>query len=654
MSYRQVLCAALWLFAVSLLFVTVADHIPRRSAEGPDQPRLAAPSASQPPAGRPETPGTLGPTSTPAPATTPARSPTPRPATGTLTPGSANPATTTTVGQLGLTAAYRTISVYAGFSGDANANNSAVLEYRRVGQAGWIRGMDLTPDRRTQVYGANASYPNPFAFQWRGAILMAEPNTDYEVRVTFADPDGVSGPNPLYGRIRTRNEDPPALGAAYYVDGASGSDSNPGSLIAPLKTIARALSLARPGDKIYVRAGNYPPFEVSTSGTADNFVVISAYPGERPRVSAAQGSGVLISIKASYVRVSGFELVGGRWGVLVGGNAHDVIIENNLIYGQQAADQEGVPVQIGDTFSTQNPVANVTVRGNEIRADTLPEPETDLILVKAASGGHAIYRNRVVFYYPGGNVHGTDCIGGLPNFAPHGGYFKDTDVYENYCEGATDEGIEIDGGNANIRVWANTIVGANIGFSITPVYYGPVYVFRNVVYNLRDHWVGSCGLVKDGESGAGAVYFYHNTFYSVDGQGCKGYAKGFVKYGGDDAQANVVIKNNIIWVWSRLYETGSKFADYNLNYVEPGSKDKVAEYNGVNYWSWDAFRTGTGLERNGLWGKPVFVNPAGGDFRLAAGSLGIDRGQVIAGFNDPASPWPFKGSAPDLGAFESG
>jgi hypothetical protein len=635
-SYHVVLTAFLRVFALGFLVITVADQRPR------DRP---SPPAQTPQA---NVAGSPAPTATPAPRLTPTPAP-----SATARVESSGPRETS-AGGLALTATYRSISVYAGFSGDGNQNNRAILEYRKVGQTAWIRGMDLTVDRRAQVYGANASYPNPFAFQWRGSVLMAEPNTDYEVRVTFSDPDGVLGPNPLLGRIKTRNEDPPASGQSYYVDANSGSDLNPGSLTQPFKTITKALSLVRPGDKVYVRAGIYPPFEVNVSGAPDNFLVLSAYPGERPKISAPQGAGVLVSIKASYLRLSGFELSGGRWGVLVGGSARDVIIENNLIYGQQASDQEGVAVQIGDTFSTQNPVANITVRGNEIRADTLPEPETDVILVKAASGGHAIYRNRIVFYYPGGNVHGTDCIGGLPNFAPHGGYFKDTDVYENYCQGATDEGIEIDGGNANIRVWANTVVGANIGFSITPVYYGPVYVFRNLVYALKDHWVGSCGLVKDGESGSGAVYFYHNTFYSVDGQACKGYAKGFVKYGGDDAQANVVIKNNIIWTWSRLYETGSKFADFNLNYVEPASQDKVAEYNGVNYWSWEAFRSGTGLEAHGVWGKPFFVNPQAADFRLAPGSPGIDQGEIIPGFNDQASAWPFKGQAPDLGAFESG
>ena len=87
-------------------------------------------------------------------------------------------------------------------------------------------------------------------------------------------------------------------------------------------------------------------------------------------------------------------------------------------------------------------------------------------------------------------------------------------------------------------------------------------------------------------------------------------------------------------------------------HVEPASGDKTAEWGGTNYFGFDAFRNGTGQERNGRWGVPTYVNRAGGDMHLAAGSAGIDGGVVIPGFNDAASPWPFTGAAPDAGAFE--
>jgi hypothetical protein len=580
---------------------------------------------------------------TPTPTSVPTPTSAPTPTSGPIQTGH------TQAGALELASTYQSVSVYASFAGD-DGDNRATLEYRRAGASSWTPGMDMTVDRRASVPGANGSYSNPFRNQWRASALMLQADTEYEVRVTFADPDGVAGVNPVVGTVRTRDETPPSTGATYHV-AAGGADVNPGTEAAPFRTLQKAADTARAGDTVLVGAGTYAPVRLSRSGTAANWIHVRNAAGARPVVSATGGT--LVAISGSFVRFSGFELAGGQWGVHVLTPAHDVIVEGNVIRGQRASDQEGVAVEIGDTFSEQNTVANVTVQDNDIRADTLPEPETNVILTKATAGGHVIRRNKISFAYAGSsNVHGTDCIGGLPNFAPHGGFFKDTDVSDNVCDGATDEGIELDGGNANVRVWGNTIRKTNIGFSVTPVFYGPVYVFRNVVSDLQDHWIGSCVGVKDGESGTGAVFFYHNTFHSPAGGGCKNTVKGFAKYGGDGAQGNVTAMNNVLHFWGRLHETGSKTFDHNLSFVEPASGDKTSEWNGRNYFSFSAFRTGARQEAHGHYGKATFVDAAGGDYHLAAGSAGVDGGAVLPGFNDAASPWPFTGAAPDIGAFE--
>jgi hypothetical protein len=571
---------------------------------------------------------------------TPTRTPTPQ--TGPVQAGH------TQVEALQLASTYQSVSVYANFAND-DGDNRATLEYRPAGASAWTRGMDMTVDRRANVTG-NGTFANPFRDQWRASLLMLSPGTTYEVRVTFSDPDGVAGTNPVVGTVRTRAAPPAATGTTYHV-AATGSDTNPGTAAAPFRTLQKAADTAQAGNTVLVGAGTYAAVSLSRSGTAANWIHFQNAPGARPLVSGS--GGVLVRISGSFVRFSGFEIAGGQWGVRVFTPAHDVVVENNLIRGQRASGQEGVAVEIGDTFSQQNPVANVTVQDNDIRADTLPEPESNVILAKAASGGHVIRRNRIVFFYQGGNVHGTDCIGGLPNFDPHGGFFKDTDVNDNYCEGATDEGVEIDGGNANVRVWGNTIVGANIGFSITPVHYGPVYVFRNVVYALRDHWIGSCLSVKDGETGTGAVFFYHNTFHAPVGSACANSLKGFAKYGSGGSQTNVTVKNNILHHWGRAHETGPKTFDGNLSFVEPASGDKYSEWGGTNYFSFDSFRSGTGQEANGRYGKATFLNAASGDYRLAAGSLGVDDALPIPAFNGPGTAWPTLGAGPDIGAHES-
>jgi hypothetical protein len=613
------------------------------SAPLPTGTPMTAPTAPASATPTPPSAATGTPTSTPP--TGPTGVPTATPTNGPLQSGHTVP------GALQLTSTYQSVSVYANFSGDANQNNTAALRYRRVGASAWTPGMAMTPDRRQTVYGADQSYPNPFANQWRASLLMLQPDSDYEVQVTFFDPNGVASPNPLTATIRTRDDTPASTGATYHV-AASGNDANNGSAAAPWRTLQKAASSVAAGDSVVVGAGTYAPFTLSQSGTATNFIHFKPAAGARPVVQAGAGSGTLVRVSGSYVRLSGMELVGGQWGVVVGGSARDVIVEGHLIRGQKSSGTEGVAVLIGETFSTQNQVQRVTVQDNDIRADTLPEPETNIILIKSASGGHVIRRNKITFTYNGGNVHGTDCIGGLPNFAPHGGFFKDTDVNDNLCDGGTDEGIEIDGGNANIRIWGNTFRRTNLGFSVTPVYYGPVYVFRNVVHGLQDHWVGSCVMIKDGESGNGAVYFYHNTFYAPDGAPCRNIVKGAAAYGGGADQTNVHFRNNVMHYWGRLYETSGKTADYNLNYVEPASGDKVAEWNGGNYYSFADFRSASGQEAHGQWGKASFANAAAGDFRLNAGSPGVDAGVVLVGFNDPTSAWPYTGTAPDIGALE--
>jgi hypothetical protein len=68
---------------------------------------------------------------------------------------------------------------------------------------------------------------------------------------------------------------------AVFVSTA-GSDSNPGTLTAPFRTIARGILALAPGMTLYVRGGTY--FErpvVAVSGTESQWITIQSFPGER-------------------------------------------------------------------------------------------------------------------------------------------------------------------------------------------------------------------------------------------------------------------------------------------------------------------------------------------------------------------------------------
>ena len=151
------------------------------------------------------------------------------PTTETATP-TTETTTPTTTGSLDLVATFHNIGVYANFSGDDNDNNSATMRYRETG-GDWKTGMDLTVDRRATVYSSGSYQSNPYADQWRGSVLSVSANTEYEVEVTFADTDGITGDNPVTNTITTRSETfALGSGSTYYVatdgdDGAAGLEA---------------------------------------------------------------------------------------------------------------------------------------------------------------------------------------------------------------------------------------------------------------------------------------------------------------------------------------------------------------------------------------------------------------------------------------------
>ena len=59
-----------------------------------------------------------------------------------------------------------------------------------------------------QIFRAPYTVPDRFA----GSILDLEPDTEYEVRLTMKDPDGVSGQAVQTTKVRTRGEPKAAAG----------------------------------------------------------------------------------------------------------------------------------------------------------------------------------------------------------------------------------------------------------------------------------------------------------------------------------------------------------------------------------------------------------------------------------------------------------
>ena len=124
--------------------------------------------------------------------------------------------------------------------------------------------------------------------------------------------------------------------ATTLIVSPGGSDSAPGTLARPLRTIQRAVDLAVPGDTIAVRGGTYALTDnitLTTSGTASLPLTLGAYQGERVVIDGEQlpashtpvGGSIpraergAIHKEASYWRISDLEIVNGPYGVYCDG-----------------------------------------------------------------------------------------------------------------------------------------------------------------------------------------------------------------------------------------------------------------------------------------------------------------------------------------------
>ncbi|MEU0273524.1 right-handed parallel beta-helix repeat-containing protein [Streptomyces sp. NPDC006307] len=120
-----------------------------------------------------------------------------------------------------------------------------------------------------------------------------------------------------------------------------GSDSNPGTISQPLRSIQRAVDLAQPGATIHLRAGTYAPttnIRLNKSGTASQPLTLRAYAGERavidgenmPHTPAPVGASIpraergAIHIEGEYWRIIGLEIANGPYGVFGVDTSHNV------------------------------------------------------------------------------------------------------------------------------------------------------------------------------------------------------------------------------------------------------------------------------------------------------------------------------------------
>lgn len=130
-----------------------------------------------------------------------------------------------------------------------------------------------------------------------------------------------------------RSSPAPDATAQTYAVAPDGDDGAAGSAAAPWRTLARAAEQVGPGDTVTVRAGRYDGFTLYTSGAPDAPIRFLADPGaviERPQ--ARDG----INLEgASHVEIRGFTVVGAERAGIRAVECRDVVLRRNRVDGNR-------------------------------------------------------------------------------------------------------------------------------------------------------------------------------------------------------------------------------------------------------------------------------------------------------------------------------
>jgi len=499
------------------------------------------------------------------------------------------------------TATFGSIGVRTPYDGGVLPGMSCRLSYRAKGEAGWRTGMDL--------------FDCPHDQEYRGSLFGLTPDTAYEVRCRLFAPDTEKPVSETTAAVRTWREGTP-VGNVRTLPPES---TEP--LVIRDKGAADAWIVYRPESADAVLdAGADADHAILVEGA--EYVVI-----ERLTVRGGMKDCVRIS-QSNHIVVRRCDIAGwGDAGVRKDGLPKGLYVDKN---GRTINFQAGVRVANGSSqvVIEDNYIHDPRGTANSWEFGHPMGPEG--VLLDRTGGNHVVRNNDIV----GSEAHWwNDAIESISNGEVTGGPYRDTDIHGNVLVFSNDDGVELDGGQINVRFYENWICWALCGVSCAPNRSGPSYVFRNLIAGLGEERMSGGSAFKMGgnQLSPGMNAILHNTIYGRGG-GLRSVGFG----SGKDRGAYIAFSRNNVFA-------GPGHAD--VTNVSKSSR---------NSFDYDLTSRGgvsltCGGEEHAVSDMPVFEAPESGDFRLKPGSPGIDQGVRLAGLNDD-----FLGDAPDMGALESG
>ena len=608
--------------------------------------------------------------------------------------------------------------------GDDNRNARVAAAYRRKGTEKWLPALDLMRIQNEQIWTRGATdltAPNQFA----GSLFDLDEATDYEVKLSLTDPDGVSGEASKTLSVRTRAEPKPAAdGRVFHVypPGYTGPKEQPafaGLLEAYyIASLGGDWSRASPprvraGDVIKVHAGLYlsrhdhysheinsrfttccgTPWDgtyyLTQDGTADKPIAIVGA-GDGEAIFDGDGNTVLFNLMGGdYTYFEGITI--RNTGTAIEAGMKGIAGAKGLTVKRMKFQNIGTAVHSDWSGSSGFYIADNDMLGRESldyvftwygvkpwvdRPDFAERGKMKSFYAVSIYGqGHIMAYNRVRGFHDGLDHATYGMPDDYPNTPPDR-LPTAIDIYNNDVDVVHDNCFETDGSVRNVRVMRNRCFNSVLGaMSPQPVFGGPVYFIRNVVYNA---WWGPVKI--HGEPSG--IYYLNNTYVGEFKQ--------------LTPASNFFIRNNLIMgqgtqprVFSLDTFTNYSSSDYNGFRPNPESKeafawnsppfDVVRDFYPAHkapdapagvpltqraFSTLKAYAAATGQDRHSrVVDYDVFVNAQKPDFtdvthvvkvesvnlQLRKGSAAIDAGVALPNITDG-----YLGRAPDLGAYEFG
>jgi hypothetical protein len=449
--------------------------------------------------------------------------------------------------------------------------------------------------------------------------------------------------------------------SSFYVS-TTGDDSNPGTQMAPWRTVQHAADTARAGSTVNVRGGIYEELvSIKASGNAtDGYVIFRSYPGETAVLDAEHfapdGRSAILTIhNKSYVRIEGFEIRNYRTaehrltplGISVrGGGSHIELLKNNVHHIEQTFNGRDAPGRGGNGFGiavygtdAKTPISELVIDGNEVHH--LKTGSSESLVVNGNVTNFRITHNVV---HDNNNI-GIDVIG-FESTAPdpavdqaRDGVVSGNLVYSitsrgnpAYRNDESSDGIYVDGGT-RILIEQNVIHDVDFGIELASEHLNRATSYvtarNNLIYHCHTAGVSIGGYAPErGRTEHSTVV--NNTLYDNDTSGT-----GSGEFQMQWNMADNIFENNIVHAGPRCLMTVNKSQvetnqppvtiDHNLYYCASGSKASTWQESSARVTGFDKYVHSTGNDRHSRFLDPHFVE-ATKDFHLRSDSSAIAAG----------------------------